>query len=75
MAEERVLWDAELNERVTTYWLLNGAIILTVSSWTVTPVLWDRLVIVILCLAVTRCCVTIRQANGLHNVLFSREVE
>ena len=31
MAEERVLWDAEFNERVTTYWLLSGAIILTVT--------------------------------------------
>ena len=31
MSEERVLWDAEFNERVTTYWLLNGALILTAT--------------------------------------------
>ncbi len=31
MAEEQVLWDAEFNERVTVYWLLNGALILTVT--------------------------------------------
>jgi putative membrane protein len=31
MTEERVLWEAEFNPRVTTYWLLNGAIILTAT--------------------------------------------
>jgi putative membrane protein len=31
MTEERVLWEAEFNPRVTTYWLLNGALILTVT--------------------------------------------
>ena len=29
MAEERVLWEAEFNERVTTYWLLSGGLVLT----------------------------------------------
>ncbi len=29
MNEERVILDAEFNERVTTYWLLSGAIVLT----------------------------------------------
>ena len=33
MAEERILWDAEFNERVTVYWLLNGAILLTVTCF------------------------------------------
>jgi putative membrane protein len=28
---ERILWQAEFNERVTTYWLLNGAFILTIT--------------------------------------------
>ncbi len=28
---ERVLWQAEFNERVTTYWLLSGAWILTIT--------------------------------------------
>jgi putative membrane protein len=31
MAEERVVWEAEFNPHVTTYWLLNGALILTVT--------------------------------------------
>ena len=31
MAEERVIWDAEFNPRVTTYWLLNGALIMIVT--------------------------------------------
>jgi putative membrane protein len=31
MTEERVLWEAEFNPRVTTYWLLGGAIIMLVS--------------------------------------------
>jgi putative membrane protein len=31
VAEERVLWNAEFNERVTTYWLLSGAIVLTMT--------------------------------------------
>jgi putative membrane protein len=31
MAEERVIWDAEFNPHVTTYWLLNGALIMTAS--------------------------------------------
>jgi len=31
MVEERVLWDAEFNQRVTTYWLLSGALVLTVT--------------------------------------------
>jgi putative membrane protein len=28
---ERILWQAEFNERVTTYWLLNGAFIMTIT--------------------------------------------
>jgi putative membrane protein len=31
MTDERVIWQAEFNPRVTTYWLLNGAIILTAT--------------------------------------------
>jgi putative membrane protein len=31
MAEERVLWEAEFNKRVTTYWLLSGAMVLTLT--------------------------------------------
>ncbi len=31
MAEERVLWDAEFNEKVTVYWLLSGALIMTLT--------------------------------------------
>ncbi len=31
MTDERVIWDAEFNERVTTYWLLSGALILTAT--------------------------------------------
>lgn len=31
MAAERILWDAEFDERVTTYWLLSGALLLTVT--------------------------------------------
>ena len=31
MAADRILWDAEFNDRVTTYWLLNGAIVLTAT--------------------------------------------
>jgi putative membrane protein len=31
MIEERVIWDAEFNPHVTTYWLLNGALILTAT--------------------------------------------
>jgi putative membrane protein len=31
MAEEQVLWDAEFNSRVTTYWLLGGALALAVT--------------------------------------------
>ena len=31
MTEERVIWDAEFNPHVTTYWLLNGALILTAT--------------------------------------------
>lgn len=31
MASERVLWDAEFSQKVTVYWLLNGAIVLTVT--------------------------------------------
>lgn len=30
-AEERVLWDAEFNDAVTTYWLLNGILICVAS--------------------------------------------
>lgn len=30
---ERILWEAEFNERVTTYWLLSGAILLTVTCF------------------------------------------
>jgi putative membrane protein len=29
MAEEHVIWDAEFNDRVTLYWLLSGALVLT----------------------------------------------
>jgi putative membrane protein len=32
-SNERILWEAEFNERVTTYWLLNGAIIFTVTCF------------------------------------------
>ena len=31
MTEERVIWDAEFNPRVTIYWLLSGALILTAT--------------------------------------------
>jgi putative membrane protein len=31
MTDERALWEAEFNPRVTTYWLLNGALIMTAS--------------------------------------------
>jgi putative membrane protein len=31
MSDERVIWDAEFNPHVTTYWLLNGALILTAT--------------------------------------------
>ena len=31
MSEEQVIWDAEFNDRVTLYWLLNGALIMTVT--------------------------------------------
>jgi putative membrane protein len=31
MSEERVLWEAEFNPDVTTYWLFNGALILTAT--------------------------------------------
>ncbi len=31
MADEQVLWNAEFNERVTIYWLLSGALIMTVT--------------------------------------------
>ena len=31
MSSEKILWDAEFNERVTTYWLLNGGLILAVT--------------------------------------------
>ena len=31
MGEDRIIWDAEFNASVTTYWLLGGALILTVS--------------------------------------------
>lgn len=30
---ERILWEAEFNERVTTYWLLSGAVILTITCF------------------------------------------
>jgi putative membrane protein len=30
-SEEKVIWDAEFNDAVTTYWLLNGAIICVVT--------------------------------------------
>lgn len=30
-AEERIIWDAEFNKSVTTYWLLNGIIICVVT--------------------------------------------
>lgn len=29
--DERVIWDAEFNDAVTTYWLLNGALICVVT--------------------------------------------
>lgn len=28
MTEEQVIWDAKFNDRVTTYWLLSGALVL-----------------------------------------------
>jgi len=31
MPNVKVSWDAELSERVTTYWLLSGALILTAA--------------------------------------------
>jgi len=31
MTEERVIWEAEFNKRVTVYWLLSGAVILTAT--------------------------------------------
>jgi len=31
MADERILWEAEFNQRVTTYWLLSGALVFVVS--------------------------------------------
>jgi len=31
MADDQVLWDAEFNPRVTTYWLLGGALTLTAT--------------------------------------------
>lgn len=31
MRDERILWEAKFNEKVTTYWLLNGMIILAVT--------------------------------------------
>jgi putative membrane protein len=31
MADEQVLWDAEFNPRVTTYWLFGGALTLTAT--------------------------------------------
>lgn len=30
-SEERIIWDAEFNDSVTTYWLLNGTIICVVT--------------------------------------------
>jgi len=29
MSEERVLWEAEFNQKVTVYWLLSGALALS----------------------------------------------
>ncbi len=41
MTEERILWEAEFNPKVTWYWLLSGAIILTVIIVTIPLVpLW-----------------------------------
>ena len=31
MSEEKIIWDAEFNDSVTSYWLLNGALICVVS--------------------------------------------
>ncbi len=31
MSEEQILWEAEFNPRVTVYWLLGGALVLTIS--------------------------------------------
>lgn len=30
-SEDRIIWDAEFNDAVTTYWLLNGALICVVT--------------------------------------------
>ncbi len=40
MTEEKIIWDAEFNDAVTTYWLLNGALIcvLTVVGIVLLPV-------------------------------------
>ena len=41
MSEERILWQAEFNPKVTWYWLLSGTIILTVIVVTIPLVpLW-----------------------------------
>jgi putative membrane protein len=41
MSEERILWEAEFNPKVTWYWLLSGTIILTVIIVTIPLVpLW-----------------------------------
>lgn len=31
MSEERILWDAEFNQRVTLYWLLSGAVVMAAT--------------------------------------------
>lgn len=35
MSEEKVLWEAEFNPKVTLYWLLSGAIVLTLIVVTI----------------------------------------
>jgi putative membrane protein len=76
MTEERVIWDAEFNPRVTTYWLLNGALIMiaTIVGIPLVP-LWFIIgwVVTGRYLKSHRCTLTNRSVKVARGVFVKRE--
>lgn len=76
MSEERVIWEAEFNPRVTTYWLLSGALILTATIAGIVLVpLWFILgwVVTGRYLASHRCTLTNRSVKVARGVFVRSE--
>ncbi len=76
MTEEKIVWEAEFNSKVTIYWLLSGTIILTVMIVTIPIVpIWLILgsIVTRKYLASHRCTLTDRNLKVCKGVLVRQE--